>query len=243
MGRSRRTRTAIAGDREAASLAATLGEEIREGRLGRRMRLVDLGPKVGLSPQRLAEVERGLGATLPLRTWVRLGLAIDRPLAVGFTKPSTTRLVDAGHLELQEWALRTAREHGWKSGLEIPTRASDPAHSIDVLVRAADRLLLLECWNTIRDFGAAVRSTQRKIVEAEALAVALGARSVHACWLVRPTAANRDLAGRCPEPIRAHFQGSRASVHALQGGGLPPTTLGFVWLDPRVGLSALRIRS
>ena len=36
------------------------------------------------------------------------------------------------------------------------------------------RLILVECWNTIGDLGAAVRSTNRKRVEAEDLAAVLG---------------------------------------------------------------------
>ncbi len=135
------------------------------------MRLVDLAPRVGLSTARLSEVERGLGGSLPLASWVRLGIAVGRPFAIRLS-PSIhpERLGDAGHLDLQEWVLRLARRRGWHAGLEVPTRPADPSRSVDVLVRAPNGVLVLECWNTIRDFGAAVRATTRKLVEAEALA-------------------------------------------------------------------------
>jgi transcriptional regulator with XRE-family HTH domain len=238
----RRTNATVAGDREATAIAATIGGRVRSARVEVHLTIEALARRVGISPSRLGDAERGLGATMPLRTWVRLGIALDRPLAVTLTDVRARGVADAGHLELQEWVLRIARGRGWKPGLEVPTRATDPRYSIDVLVRAGERLLLLECWNTMRDFGAAVRSTQRKIAEAEELAVAVGAAGVHACWLVRPTAANRDLVRLYPEAIRARFEGSLAWVRVFRDGAAPPPALGFVWLDPSTGVSALRLR-
>jgi hypothetical protein len=234
----------VAGDREAQALAATLGGHVRGRRRHERMRLVDLAARVGLSVNRLSMVERGHGEALPLRTWVRLGIALDRPLAVRFSDPiGPERLADAGHLELQEWVLAMARRHGWQAGLEIPTRPADPRRSADVLIDAADVIVLVECWNSIGDFGVAVRSTARKLAEVEVLAVARGASRAAACWLVRPTAANRALVRTHPEAIRARFTGSSAQwVRALAGGGETPASLGFAWLDPAAGLTAMRIR-
>jgi transcriptional regulator with XRE-family HTH domain len=244
MARSKRHPTAIAGDREAVALAATLGGVVRTARVRQRLRLIDIADRTGLSVTRLSGVERGLGATLPLGTWVRLGLAIDQPLAVRFSSPiEPDRLADAGHLELQEWVLAIARRHGWHAGLEIPTRAVDPRHSADVLIRAGIVLILIECWNNIGDFGAALRSTSRKLAELADLAVATGAERVSACWLVRPTAANRGLVRAYPEAIRARLTGSSWGwVRALEGPGSPPDQPGFAWLDARAGLRSLRIR-
>lgn len=242
MGRSRRSAVSVAGTREATAIAATLGGQVRQARRRRKLRLDEIGRQVGLSASRLSEVERGLGATLPLAAWVRIGFAIERPLAVRFSEPvDRLGVADAGHLELQEWALRCARGYGWKAGFEVATRPTNPQYSGDVLVRARDRLLILECWNTIRDLGAGVRSTRRKLAEAEELVIAIGVASVHACWLVRPTAANRALVRRYPEAIRARFSGSLPWVRVCRDGAEPPDALGFVWLDPAAGVSALRL--
>ena len=235
----------VAGDREAQAIAATLGGRVRERRHHARLRLVDLAERVGLSVNRLSMVERGHGEALPLRSWVRIGMALGEPVAIRFT-PSIApeRLADAGHLELQEWLLATGRRHGWQAGLEIPTRPSDPRRSADVLVRAADVILVVECWNTIGDFGAAVRSTTRKLIEAEALAVATGATAVAACWLVRPTAGNRAIVRAYPEAIRAAFRASSNGwVRTLTSAADPPgADIGFVWLDPKVGPRPTRLR-
>src|SRR3954447_18565148 len=163
MARHKRTSAQIAGDRESTALAGSLGAALHDGRRQRRERLADVSRRTAISVARLSEIERGLGATLGLDGWVRLGLAIDRPLAVQFSRSiAPHRVADAGHLELQVWVLALARRRGWKAGLEIPTRPADPSRSVDVLVRAGEAIILIECWNTIGDFGAGVRSTNRK---------------------------------------------------------------------------------
>jgi hypothetical protein len=72
--------------------------------------------------------------------------------------------VDAGHLAIQELVLRLGRAAGYDGAFELPTRPAEPWRSIDVGLasRAARRMILVECWNTIGDVGAAARSTSRK---------------------------------------------------------------------------------
>ncbi|HEU4672492.1 MAG TPA: hypothetical protein VFS32_06285 [Candidatus Limnocylindrales bacterium] len=174
---------------------------------------------------------------------MRLGAALGRPFAAALADPGARgRLADSGHLEMQEWLLRVARRFGWIRRLEVATRSRDPRYSIDVLLLVGSRLILVECWNTLRDFGAAIRSTHRKLDETEELRIAVGGTSVHACWLVRPTAANRELVHRYPEAIRTAFPESARWVRVFERGDLPPDGLDFVWLDPSVGVHALRIR-
>lgn len=244
MAHTKRSSVMVAGDREAQAIAATLGGRIRSARTGLRLRLADLAPRAGISVSQLSRIEHGRGADTPVRTWIRLGIALDRPIAVGMTETaSTERLVDAGHLEMQEWLLEAGRRLDWDSaGWEVPTRPLDPRRSIDVLVRIAEVLVLFECWNTIRDLGAAVRATTRKIGEANELAVAIGARTVASCWLVRPTASNRAIVRTYPEAIRVRFAASRAWAETLRARRSPPAELGFVWLDPRSGVAELRLR-
>lgn len=245
MGRLKRTGSMVAGDREAQSIALTIGGIARAARTRQRLRIVDDASRVGLSTGRLSELERGEGADTPLRTWVRLGIALGRPLAVTLTEPvGRERLADAGHLDMQEWLLVLGRRLAWQTaGWEVATRPADPRRSVDVLALIRTTLVVFECWNTIRDLGAAVRATNRKTAEANDLAVSLGAQRVGACWLVRPTAANRAIVRTYPEAIRARFASSRAWAEVFARRGLePPRQLGFVWLDPRSGAWALRVR-
>lgn len=179
---------------------------------------------------------------LPLATWVALGLAIGRPLAVSLSRPIHAEApVDAGHLAMQELILRLARDTDRQGRFELPTRPADPRRSADVGIRddAARRLILVECWNTFGDLGAARRATSRKLHDAEAEAVAIGGMqpySVSSVWVVRSSASNRELLRRYPEVFASACPGSSGRwASALTSIAEPPSETGLVWCDPASG--------
>jgi len=239
MRRSKRSAARIEASLEAARIAVTLGQGLKRYRKERRWTQDRLAEAVGVGRVRIGELERGLGASAPLARWVLIGQRLGRPLAVGFSASidSGARLADAGHLDMQETVLWMVQRHGWPGRFELRTRASEHAGSIDVLVRddVGRRLLVIECWNTVRDLGAASRSTDRKLLEAADIAVAIGADrpyTVHGCWVVRPTAANRNLVRSYPQIVRARFLGSSVAwCRTLNDGAAPPAEVGLVWLD------------
>jgi transcriptional regulator with XRE-family HTH domain len=246
MSGRRRTGSLVDGHREAIALAATLGGEIRSERRRRRWRQADLATRVGISRSHLAGIERGRGVRIPLDVWIALGLALGRPLAVSLSRTlAAPQLADAGHLALQELAISLARRHGWRASFELPTRSSRPGGSVDVAVRddVTRRLHLWECWNSLRDLGEAARSTDRKVAEAAALAASFGTPddprgpySVHACWLVRPSAANHALLRRYPGILSSRFPGSSLTwARSIETGSPPPAEPGLVWCDPASG--------
>ncbi len=184
-------------------------------------------------------------ATAPLQTWVALGIALGRPLAVSFSRPLGEQrgAVDAGHLEIQEHILRLAHATGRHGTFELPTRPADPARSTDVGIRD-DRnraLIQVECWNTFGDLGAAIRATHRKAAEAAAQAIASTVADtdpyrVASVWVVRANAGNRALIARYPHIIDSTFPGSsRRWCRALIEGTDPPAEPGLVWFDPATG--------
>ncbi len=63
--RVRRPAAVVAGQREAQALAANLGGTARNVRKAKRLRLVDVGLRVGLSAARLSEIEHGKGSGAP----------------------------------------------------------------------------------------------------------------------------------------------------------------------------------
>lgn len=240
MPRSRRTSALIESELAIVPLAAALGRELRRRRKHRRLTQASLAARVGLRASREGELERGHGATATLRTWPALFGALGVELRVTVPADPMADPADAGHLAIQELLLRQARALGRTRRAELPTRPADPRFSSDVVVLDVDHrcLILQEAWNTFGDLGAASRSTNRKAVEMEALAVAMAGDGpplrVATCWVVRATPRNTTLVRRYPEFFAARFQGSSHRwVEALANGAAPPSEPGLLWCDPR----------
>jgi transcriptional regulator with XRE-family HTH domain len=232
MGRSKRRAAVIAGKREARAIAATLGREARSTRRRRRLTQAALGNLVGLGQSEISHLERGNGAGASIETWVAIGMALDRPIAIGFGRDVVDpELRDAGHLAAQELVLRIAGAGGWSTQVEAQ---SDPArswHATDVLLRHGDgTTVLAEIWNRLDDLGAALRSTDRKLADA---ATTPTPRSV---WILVDTAANREIVRRYPTLLRSRFPGSSSAwVRAVAAGEGPPPAPGLIWADPHGG--------
>ncbi len=196
-----------------------------------------MGKKVGISASWVSAIERGEGAGAPLEVWFALSEALGIPLKVEFQRDATSDVADGGHLKLQELALRLGRQTQRRRAFELPTKPADPTYSIDVCLRDDTMRVLFieECWNTFGNINAGVRSTRRKIADAEQMAIAIGGEAgpyrVTAVWIVRDTRANRALLGRYPEVFAAAFTASSARwVEALTTLDIrPPSQLGLVW--------------
>jgi transcriptional regulator with XRE-family HTH domain len=220
-------------------MTLNLGSDVRHARKRRRWSQAMLGSKVDLSQTRIAQLERGSAPGSSLEVWYALATALGLPLRVEFGRDPVHEPDDAGHLKMQELMLRLARLTGRARTFELPTRPADPSHSIDVCTRDDGRRVLCieECWNTFGNINAAIRSTRRKVAEAEQLAVAVGGDRdpyrVTAVWIVRDTRRNREIMARYPEVFAAAFSGSsREWVTALTtSAAAPPSEPGLVWCD------------
>ena len=231
-------------EREAArltiTLVATLGRGVRTGRERRHLSQEELAALVDVDQTRISQIELGRGEGAPLSLWVALGVGLDQPLAVSFSRPlgATRGPSDGGHLAIQEHLLGLARVTSRTAFLELPTRPADPSRSIDVCVRdARHRVLIIEeAWNTFGDIGAAIRSTHRKQAEASDFAATIDdgpSYRVATVWVVRASSANRGLIHRYPEVFANAFPGSsRDWVRALTSNAMPPAQAGLVWSDP-----------
>lgn len=215
------------------------GAKVRRARKRRRWTQAELGRRVDLAQSTISLVERGEGGSLSLQVWQRIAGALELPLNVELGRDAKEEPADAGHLAVQELAMRLGRGAGYRRTFELPTKPADPSRSTDVgLVDDLHRrLVLVECVNTFGNIGASVRSADRKRQEAEALAVSMGhgnPYSVHEVWVVRGTRRNRELVARYPELFGSRFPGSSQSwVRALSLGAPPPHERGFVWADAR----------
>jgi transcriptional regulator with XRE-family HTH domain len=245
MGSHNRRAARTIGAREANAIAANLGRELRRTRIRRRLTQAELGDKVALSQAGISALEAGRGARTPIETWIAVGIALDRPIAIGFSRDVIDPLPsDGGHLAAQELVIRLATAAGWRCRIETPADPLDPRHATDVAVAGLHgRLILVEIWNRIDDLGAAVRSSDRKVAQ---VTRATGpGTAVGTCWLFVDTAANREIVRRYPSLIRARFSGSSAGwVSALMDGTTPPIRPGAAWIDVRTGrLRDLRLRA
>lgn len=238
---STRAGARLAGRRRAAEVAAELGRKIRAARGRRGWTQAALASRVGLTAARIGQIESGQAGGAGLEVWLAIAEALQVPLRIELARDARADVADAGHLAMQELALRLGRLTGRARTFELATKPLVSGHSIDVCLRDdLQRVLIInECWNTFGNVNASVRSTRRKIAEAEQLAAAIGGDAgpyrVAAVWLVRDTRANRELIGRYPEVFATAFTGPSMSwVAALTRPGVPPPAeLGLVWSDVR----------
>lgn len=184
-------------------------------------------------------MERGTGGSLSLELWQQVAIVLALPFEITLGRDVLEEPVDAGHLAVQELVLRIGRLAGYRRTYELPTKPSDPSLSSDVGLTddANRRLVQVECVNTFGNINAAIRSSDRKRSEADAMAVAVGhgqPYAVHQVWVVRATRRNRAPLSRYPEVFAARFTGSsKAWVQALTTGSPPPNEPGLVWCDVR----------
>jgi transcriptional regulator with XRE-family HTH domain len=228
--------------REAAAIAGNLAHDLRATRRRRGLRQTELADKVGVSQAEVSALEAGEGARTALETWVAIGIALERPVAIGFGRDTVAPLQDAGHLAAQELLIRLATAAGWQATFEAPSTPADPRHVTDVVLRrSGPAMVLAEVWNRLDDLGACARSSDRKLAEVRARERG----PVTICWLLADTAANRALVHRDPAILRARFTGSSGAwVRALVAGELLPSEPGLAWIDVRSGrLRPLRLRS
>jgi transcriptional regulator with XRE-family HTH domain len=239
----RRPPAVVTGVREGQAIAANLGRDTRTTRRRRRLTQAELGDRVGLGQSEISYLERGRGARTSIETWVAIGIALGRPIAIGFSRDAVDPLPhEAGHLGAQELVLRLATSGGWRGRFEAPSRPLDPTHSTDVrLERDGGVVGLIEIWNRLDDLGAAVRSSDRKLAD---VAIA-GSAAVASCWLLADTAANQAIVHRYPRIFRARFGGSSARwILAITSGTPGPLQPGIAWIDVRSGtLRELRLRA
>jgi transcriptional regulator with XRE-family HTH domain len=91
MAGHRRRRARIVGAREAQAIAANLGRDVRSTRRRRHLTQAELGTLVDLSQAEISRLERGNGEGTSIETWVAIGMALERPIAIGFSRDVSSR--------------------------------------------------------------------------------------------------------------------------------------------------------
>jgi transcriptional regulator with XRE-family HTH domain len=237
MSTRRRSAAAVQARRTLQALLAVEGAKVRAARRRRGWSQRQLAGRIGVTQPTISALERGDGSTMSLEAWQQVALLLGLPLKFELGRDALEEPADAGHLAIEELILRHGRATGRQRRFELATRPAEPSRSTDVgLIDSVHRsLILTECVNTFGNVNAAVRSSDRKRAEAEALAISLGGDQPYAvviCWVVRATRRNRGLLVRYPELFASRFPGSsRAWVASLTAGTRPPAEAGLVWCD------------
>src|SRR3954454_2118841 len=198
MARTKRPAVEAEASRSLAPLLRREGAKVRAARKHRRLRQIDLGQRAGLSQPTISQMERGEGGSLSLESWQQVALVLALPLDVTLGRDLLEEPADAGHLAIEELVLRMGRLRGFERTFELPSKPANPSLSTDVGLHDDKRRLLIqvECVNTFGNVNGAVRSSDRKRAEAEALAIAIGygePYAVRQLCVVRATRRNRNL--------------------------------------------------
>lgn len=212
-----------------------LSAQVHAARERRGWTQARLAQAAGVGRLVVGRLERGEGR-LDLELLQRVALALGLPLTLALGRDRDELPSDAGHLLIQELVLRHARANGISGSFEFATRPAESWRSVDVglTMPATRQIVVVECWNTIGDIGAAARASTRKRAEAETAAVARWGADGRAAlvWIVRSTARNRRLLDRYPEIFATRFPGaSRSWVATLVAGARVPEKDGLVWCD------------
>jgi transcriptional regulator with XRE-family HTH domain len=235
MAKVRRSALLVEVERRLREQLARLGSDIRHARLQRHLTQQQLADLAGVGRMVVSRTERGIG--VPIDALQRVALAVGRPLLMSLQRDIEGDTADASHLAMQELVLAMGRRAGFDGHFELATRPAEPWRSADVglIHDRTQMLLVVECWNTIGDVGAAARASTWKLAEASALAAARwGDRPalIGLLWVVRASLRNRALVARYPEVFAARFPGSSAGwLATLVEGKRPPDVPGLVWCD------------
>lgn len=188
----------------------------------------------------MGDLESGRSLALPTPVWFAIAQALGRYLRFEFARDPLTELVDAAHLAIQELVIRVAKPAGWEVQLEAKIPAWESNRSIDVRLvdRQERRIVIVECWNTFGDLGAAARSSNAKVRDEQAHAVAMAGGGepfdVGLVWVIRDTQANRELVAKYANIFDARLPGSSSGwLRAITTRGPMPTRPGLVWCDVR----------
>ena len=146
----------IAGRR----LQADLGEELREARLVRGLRQIDVARATSVSPSRISRLEHGLLRDLAVADVARHGAAVGLRLHARFY-PAGTALRDAAQLDLLR-RLRTRIGDAWSWQLEAPLNIPGDLRAFDLLLTGAGTTIADEAITRLRDTQAQLRELTRK---------------------------------------------------------------------------------
>lgn len=178
-------------------------------------------------------MERGRGANLSVRVWMRATHAVGADLHAYLEATSgAERPRDAVHLRHQELLAQYAARGQWKPMPEARTGNG----FVDMVLERHAETAVVEVWDWLADVGDAFRSWDRKLEQWRARVGASGqAARVAGIWVVRASRRNHRLVHDHPAIFRARFPASGAAWLAAltdQARPMPPEPA-LIWVSVR----------
>jgi transcriptional regulator with XRE-family HTH domain len=141
-------------------LQAGLGAELREARLARGLRQIEVARATNVSHARISRVEHGLLRDLAIADVARHGAAVGLRLHARFF-PIGGGLRDAAQLDLLR-RLRIRIGEAWSWQLEAPLNIPGDMRAFDLLLTGGGGTIAVEAITRLRDAQAQLRDATRK---------------------------------------------------------------------------------
>ena len=197
----------IAGRR----LQAELGAELREARLARGLRQIDVARAMGASHARISRVEQGQLRDLAVADLARHAATVGLHLHARFY-PASGGLRDAAQLDLIR-RLRRRIGDRWTWQLEAPLNIPGDRRAFDALLRQGETTIAVEAITRLRDAQAQLRAATRKQRDGQ---------TTRLIMLVKASEANRAVLASAADVLVTAFPlATRATLAALTAGHDP----------------------
>jgi transcriptional regulator with XRE-family HTH domain len=203
----------------ARRLMADLGSELREARIARGLRLVDVARASSTSVSHISRVERALTTDLSVLHLAGHAAVVGLKLHARFY-PAGGGLRDAAQLDLIR-RLRARIGDRWSWTLEAPLNIAGDLRAFDALLVNPNATIAVEAITRLRDAQAQLRAATLKQRDGNVRRLVL---------LVEATQHNRAALASAADVLATSFPvGTRATLKALSDG-TDPTDNGIVLL-------------
>jgi transcriptional regulator with XRE-family HTH domain len=192
-------------------LQMELGSDLREARLARGLRQIDVARATSVSHATISRVELGRLGNLSVADLARHAAAVGLKLHARFY-PTGGGLRDAAQLDLLR-RLRARIGDRWSWQLESPLNIPGDQRAFDALLSGAGVTIAVEAITRLRDAQAQIRAAALKQRDGKVARLLL---------LIRATDHNRVALASAADVVATSFPlGTRAMLAALQTGTDP----------------------